>query len=74
MTIATINTATKPAVYKILRNGRRYNNMNFPSYEAARKYALKKVRKLGLGSMTIYGNVTYAYPKLADAGFRVQKA
>lgn len=33
-------------MYKILLNGRRYNNKNFPSYEDARKYVRRKVTEL----------------------------
>lgn len=46
----------KPKVYKIFRDGRRYNNKTFESYEEARKYVRRKVTAL-YGGYRDYINV-----------------
>lgn len=50
--------------FKILRNGKRYNTKNFPTYESARKYVRRLATKLA-------GRYADGYTQL---GFQVVKA
>lgn len=56
--------------YVIYREGRRYNNKTFGSYEAARKYAVRKIRQLTSDMVLTQGK----YPTLNTLGFSVRKA
>ena len=60
-------------MYKIMKNGKRFNTKTYGSYEEARKYAIKKVRASVGG--TFYGarGVVLNYPTLSDLGFSIKR-
>ncbi len=62
MTNSNINTSA----FVIHRDGKRFNNKTFTSYEQARKYAIKKVR--ADNNILVLG-----YPTLSQAGFSIKR-
>lgn len=52
-------------MYKIMKAGKRFNRVTYNTYEAARKHALRIVRKIT--------GPTAWYPTLGDSGFKVCK-
>ena len=55
-------------MYIIKRNNRRFNNKLFASYETARQYIRKLLRKDGLGMLYPSSNAN-----ISDWGFKVSK-
>lgn len=53
-------------MFKIIRNGRRFNNKTFTSYELARSYLRKWIRKNMLSMKWAYAN-----PTISKVGFKI---
>ena len=66
-------------LYKIMKNGKRFNTKTYGSYEEARKYAIRKVRDViantnlrwvADGPCTM---IDRSYPKLSECGFSIKR-
>lgn len=66
--IASDSKANNRLSYVIYRNGKRYNNMSFDSYEKARKYAIRKVRAKHFSLLELEDG---RYPTLSRANFKI---
>ena len=53
--------------FAIYRGNRRFNNKWFNSYEEARKYVIRHLRKL------MQKNGVVGYPKLSDGNFSIRR-
>jgi hypothetical protein len=58
-------------MFKIIRNGRRYGNKKFNTYEEARSYARKTLRKILAISLLKPENSRH--PTLKNNGFSIAK-
>lgn len=56
--------------FKVLRNGKRFNNKLFDSYEKARSYVRKWIRKNDVLTCVLYNNSNAA---ITDYGFKIQR-
>lgn len=59
-------------MFKIIRNNRRFNNKTFTSYEAARSYVRKWLRKNM--TMSVKDTAKYSNPAISLFGFKIKAA
>ena len=57
-------------VFKVLRNGRRFNSKLFSSYEEARSFVRKWLRKKDPLVCVLYNN---SNARISDYGFKIQQ-
>jgi hypothetical protein len=65
----TFRSEENNTMYKITRSMKRFNNKTFPTYEQARSYVRKWLRKHYPGAANVYSNHS-----INDFGFAVVKA
>lgn len=56
--------------FKVLRNGKRFNKKLFNSYEEARSFVRKWIRKNEVSTCVMYNT---SNPALIDYGFKIQQ-